>query len=93
MALIEVLSPRAPVQAQGKPPAERPRSLDGLTIGLLNNNKPNADVLQSHLVQLLERRFHLKGVVWKRKPGPSLPAEGLEDWARECDVVVNASGD
>jgi len=93
MGLIEVLNPRVRVVAQGAPIAPRPLSLDGKVLGLLNNAKPNADVLQERVAELLEARFAIKGRVWKRKPGASLPAEGLDDFSRACDVVINASGD
>lgn len=93
MTVIEVLNPRIDVAAKGAPVARRPSSLNGLVVGLLNNNKPNADLLQDHLVDLLARRYAIADRVWKRKPGPSLPAEGLEAWAPHCHVVINASGD
>jgi hypothetical protein len=93
MGTIEVLSPRVQVAAAGAPLAPRPLSLDGKVLGLLNNAKPNADVLQERVAELLALRFAIKGQVWKRKPGASSPAEGLEAFSHECDVVVNASGD
>lgn len=42
---MRVLSPLGVVPATVMPLAERRSSLDGLRIGVLDNSKPNADVL------------------------------------------------
>ena len=74
-------------------PGEGPRmsTLKGATVGLLSNNKPNADAL---LDRLGERLVELHGAHVRRydKVVPSLemPAALLARVVRECEGVVLA---
>ncbi|HZV49841.1 MAG TPA: hypothetical protein VFD49_08735 [Candidatus Dormibacteraeota bacterium] len=75
--------------------APRPRSLAGLTLGLLDNRKHNAGVLLAELGRLLVARHGVGRVVDVQKPhfGLPAPAEIVEPLATECDLVVTAIGD
>ena len=75
-------------------PVDRPASLDGLRIGLLDNCKAPVDKMNVHLEQRLRER--IPGVqplqIAKRdmgKPAPPEVMKALED----VDVVINALGD
>jgi len=48
--------------------APRLRSLDGVTLGILNNSKPNSLRLQERVVELLAKQHSVGGVVTKQKP-------------------------
>ena len=76
------------------PLAARPDRLDGRTIGLLWNAKPNGDVLLRRVQEQLEvahlgARFVFRS---KRMGALPMPEEVLHS-LRDCDVVVNACGD
>lgn len=62
-------------------------------LGLLNNNKPNSQLLQQHIVDLISGKVELGEVVKKQKSIPSIGAEGLVEYATEVDAVITAIGD
>jgi hypothetical protein len=73
----------------------RPVSLRGLTIGLLDNTKPNATMLLNEIARELqdhhgagEARLYTKDYF-----GTPASRELLDQIADECDVVISAVGD
>jgi hypothetical protein len=75
--------------------AGRPRSLEGATIALLDNSKPNAGVLLERVGALLAARVGARAVrVWG-KPGASIGAAPavLEEIAATARVALTASAD
>jgi hypothetical protein len=74
--------------------APRVASLDGLVVGLLDNNKWNAQRLLRQLDVDLRARFAVKDVIYRRKPYFSRPAplEMIEEMTA-ADVVVTALAD
>jgi len=90
---MDVLNPTRPAPSQTKPLAPRPASLRGRRIGVLDNSKPNADVLLGRLAEMLAERYGAAaGVKWK-KPGASRPATMIDEIARSVDLVLTGSGD
>jgi hypothetical protein len=75
--------------------AERPQGLDGVTVGIMHNCKPNGRELLSAIADLLCERFSIKEVVAPvRSEGIMLPSvEQLDDLASKCDVVLSGLGD
>lgn len=75
-------------------PAPRLRSLDGKTLGFLDNSKEKADVFLAALAERLGQRFALAGVVRRRKPTYSrvAPAAILAELCQTCDGVITAMG-
>lgn len=69
--------------------------LDGKTIGLLDNGKPNADRVLDAIAELLQERYQIKEIVRRRKDNVSLPAprEIVEELAERSDVVIAGVGD
>ena len=69
--------------------------LAGRTVGVIDNVKPNFDVLAKHLTGVLRERYGVAGVVYKAKGGPTMPAPEAfyEELARSCDLVITGSGD
>ena len=90
---IRVLDPR--VDPEGEPLALAPgvASLEGATIGLLDNTKIGTARFYDHLETLL-RRHGVREVVRRRKPDSSRPAprEVLDDLAA-ADGIVSGIGD
>ncbi|MDA1257198.1 MAG: hypothetical protein O3C10_05060 [Chloroflexi bacterium] len=92
---IRVLDPtgRPTIVQQGM--ARRPESLDGAVVGLLANQKLNAEPLLEAIYDVLAERFELGGRVAVNKGDASRPAppEVLDSLASEVDVVITANGD
>jgi len=69
--------------------------LTGKVVGFIDNSKPNFDHLVSDLAELLTSRYGVARVLTHRKRAASVPAanELLDDFARQCDLVIAGSGD
>ena len=90
---MRVLSPLGVTSDTVKPLSKRHVRLDGLRIGVLDNSKPNADVLLGRLAELLVARAGVAEVRRWRKPGSSRAAEEIEAIAGSVDVVLTGSAD
>jgi hypothetical protein len=90
---IRVLDPR--LDPEGEPLALAPAvaSLDGATIGLLDNGKIGTARFYDHLEPLL-RRHGIRDFVRRRKPDSSrpVPRAVLDDLAA-ADAIVSGIGD
>lgn len=75
--------------------APRPAGLRGLTVGLLDNTKPNAEVLLERIGAELKSRYGVGEVRMYAKGYFGTPVEDdlLKQIAQDCDVVVTAVGD
>ena len=93
MSGITVWSPVGINRVGRQPIAPQLASLDDVTLGILNNNKPNSLPLQERVVELLARQYALGGVVTKQKPSAAVGAEKLDVYAREVGAVITAIGD
>ena len=89
--MIEVHDPRGSRATPNLNIAIRPSSLHGLTIGLLENGKENADALLDRTAERLAGRGAT--IVRARKPSFSRPAPGeVIDSLAHCDAVIAAHG-
>jgi len=75
------------------PLTPRPRDLRGKRIGILENSKPNADVLLGRVAELLVERAGAASVHTWRKPGASKPAADHDAVAAGADVFLTGSAD
>ena len=75
--------------------ADRPRDLNGKTVGLLANNKLNAEELLEAIHEVLTDSFSLAAAHRVNKGNASRPADPdlLDKMAGEVDVVITANGD
>jgi len=75
--------------------APRPETLNGTVVGLLSNNKLNADELLVMVQDVLADRYEFKGVISRNKGNASRPCPEkiLNELSEQCDVVITASGD
>ena len=91
---IRLLSPLAEPRPSTAQVAPRLITLEGKTIGLLDNSKPNGALLLDCLHARLAERYALAGVVRGRKSTSTRPAprEVLEALTT-ADFVVTAVGD
>ena len=90
---MKVLSPLSAGAGFVKPLAPRPASLRGLRIGVLDNSKPNADVLLGRVAELLAARTQAASVRHWRKPGSSRAATMIDEIAAAADVLLTGSAD
>jgi hypothetical protein len=70
-------------------------SLDGVTLGLLCNSKPNAQVLLDAVAAGIAQKVSLADVVRTHKAVPSEPAppEVYANLAERCGAVIFATAD
>ena len=75
--------------------APRPKSLEGLRIGLVDNTKHNSDQLLLRIASLLERDHGAKAhIIRKKKSAGAAPhAEIIEELKANADVIVAGIGD
>jgi len=92
---IRVLSPVGEALKAGFTVPGLPASLEGRTVGFLDNTKPNFDRLVGDLGGLLEERFGVAAIVHRKKANAATPAspEILAELAKQCDVVFAGSAD
>ena len=90
---MNVLSPLGTTPDRVTPLTKRRDRLDGLRIGVLDNSKPNADVLLGRVAERLAERVGGATIRRWQKPGASHPALMLDDVAGGADVVLTGSAD
>ena len=91
--LIEIVSPIGiPRVRRNQLAPRRFARLNGLRIGLLDNNKPNADKFLQFVGEFLQARIPEIELVAKRKM-TRMESDGLAELAENCDVVINAFAD
>ena len=96
MFTLEVLNPVARSEGETKKviskAAPRPRSLDGLTLGLLWNSKRGGEVALMKAGDLIKSKY--KNVKVIRYDG-SMPCEKtlMARAKQECDVFIGSTGD
>jgi len=93
MEPIRVLNPTGVNLVESRAIAPRLATLEGARIGLLNNNKPNSQLLQDAIIELLAGEARLGAVVRKQKPNAAVGAQGLDAYASEVQAVITAIGD
>ena len=92
-ALIEIVNPVGLSASKKTGLARRSHgSLQGLRVGLLDNNKPNADKFLQWIGALLTQRYSDIELVPRRKMSRT-EAECLPELIGRCDVVINAFAD
>ena len=92
---MDIVDPASSSAAATRMLAPRPRSLEGVTIALLDNSKPNAAVLLERVGALLAARGGVRAVRAWGKPGSSIGASPavLEEIAGAARVALTASAD
>ena len=92
---IQIYEPTTEVAGRRIAYAARPKSLDGLRIGLVDNTKHNSDQLLLRIAALLEGKSGAKAHIIRKKhsAGAAPHAEMIEEYKANCDVIVAGVGD
>ena len=90
-----LLHPAAEDVVQRQSLAPRLSDLRGVTIGLIDNHKRNADVFLAELGKVFQEEYAVSKVVHYKKASQSMPTpdEVMDQLAGECDAVVHAVAD
>ena len=74
---------------------DRPMSLEGKTLGLLENSKANADKVLHELGRILQETHGMKEVRYFSKHSASLPTKPgtIQEMLSEVDVLITGVGD
>jgi hypothetical protein len=90
-----VLHPAAEEVAEQHKLAPRLPSLRGMTVGLIDNHKKNADVYLEELGRLLHARYGVARLVTYRKDSQSIPTPDavLDQLTAACDAIIHGVAD
>ena len=90
-----LLHPAAEDVAQQQRLAPRLSDLQGMTIGLIDNHKRNADVFLAELGRVFQEEYGVSKVGSYKKASQSMPTpdEVMDQLADECDAIVHAVAD
>ena len=74
---------------------DRPDTLSGKTLGLLENSKANSDKVLHILAQMLDDKYGLKEIVYFGKHSASLPTKPdvVQDMLNKVDILITGIGD
>lgn len=91
---IRVLDPTAEEAAVTTVSVARLASLEGRTIGLLDNGKIHVRELLDHVEEMLRSQYGVANVLRFKKPDASRPAPPEVLAAMEpCEAIISAVGD
>ncbi len=92
--MTTVLDPTGERHVAERPRCERPASLEGRTVGLLDISKPRGDVFLDRLDEALRRRG-VAEVLRFSKPTYTKPApvDLRHEISTKCDLVIEALAD
>jgi hypothetical protein len=92
---VQILDPTTEVQGRRINYAPRPKSLNGLRVGLIDNTKHNSDQLLLRIAKILEREHGTKSHVISRKKssGAAPHQEIIDAYKNNVDVIVAGVGD
>ena len=94
MATIKFLDPRATVNPKERPLVPGIETLEGKTIGIIDNGQANSTTMFQELAKLMQEKFHTKEVIFKTKPThmQGAPKAMMEELLNRCDAVITGLG-
>jgi hypothetical protein len=94
MATIKFLDPRATVNPKDRPLVPGLESLEGKTVGIIDNGQANSTTMFQELAKLMQEKFHTKEVIFKTKPThmQGAPKPIMEEILNRCDAVITGLG-
>jgi len=93
--MIELLDPTTGVASQTIAYVDRPASLEGKRVGLIENTKFNSDRLLAKIGDILKSEYGVAEWRMYRKHNASVPAheELISEIRKSCDAIVAGIGD
>jgi hypothetical protein len=93
--VYDLLVPTAAARSLSLALAPRLAELEGKTLGILSNQKINADEVLDALAAELQHRHKIRNVIkrTKRIQSQPVPPEVLDDLVSQCDAVIHGVGD
>ena len=94
MVTIKFLDPRAAVNPKDRPLVPGLESLEGKTVGIIDNGQANSTTMFQELAQLMQEKFHTREVIFKTKPThmQGAPKPIMEEILNRCDAVITGLG-
>ncbi len=94
MATIKFLDPRATVNPKDRPLVPGIETLEGKTVGIIDNGQANSTTMFQELAKLMQEKFHTKEVIFKTKPThmQGAPKAMMEEILNRCDAVITGLG-
>ncbi len=89
---MDLLNPCGAFESVSRPLCPRRPIGPDTTVGLLANDKKNADVLLGHVQRRLEADHGIRQFRWLRKDA-TRPADLTDGFVSDCDVVAVAVAD
>ena len=92
---ILVYNPTAKSQLKMKTVRLNRPDLKGLNLGVIDNGKPNFDVLAGYMLKILCEKYGGADVIYKKKKSSAIPAldADYQEMAAHCDLVITGAGD
>ncbi len=93
--MVELLDPTTGVASQTIAYVDRPASLEGKRVGLIENTKFNSDRLLAKIGDILKSEYGVAEWRMYRKHNASVPAheELIAEIRKSCDAIVAGIGD
>ena len=94
MTTIKFLDPRATVNPKARPLVPGLESLEGKTVGIIDNGQANSTTMFQELATLMGENFHTKEVIFRTKPThmQGAPKPIMEEILNRCDAVITGLG-
>ncbi len=92
---ITLANPEAPARTTVNAPARSAKAGAGIRLGVLDNSKPNAELLLKGLLERIGASAKFESVLFLSKPNAAInaPREVLDQLAEGADLVISAMGD
>jgi len=94
MATIKFLDPRATVNPKDRPLVPGIETLEGKTVGIIDNGQANSTTMFQELAKLMQEKFHTKEVIFKTKPThmQGAPQPIMAEMLSRCDAIITGLG-
>lgn len=94
MATIKFLDPRVTINPKDRPLVAGLETLEGKTVGIIDNGQANSTTMFQELAKLMQEKFNTKEVIFKTKPThmQGAPKPIMQEILNRCDAVITGLG-
>jgi hypothetical protein len=94
VASLKFLDPRVAISPKDRPAVPGLDGLDGKVVGIIDNGQANSTDMFKELAVLIEKKFHVKEVLFRTKPThmQGAPKPLMEVILNRCDAVITGLG-